>query len=107
MKALVLGLLLFSANFAHAECAQLEAQFIARVGNIIAADATTCTATLDYSASNTMFNPSYVCPLVPGVVSNGVTLSKYNGVCPVKSGDVISGILYQSQTGDDSRVYLE
>lgn len=107
MKSLVLGLLLFSASFAHADCTQIEAQVIARVSNVIAEDATTCTVTLDYSGPNSMVNSSYVCPLTPGEISNGVTLLKNNGVCSVKTGSPLSGILYKSLINGDDRIYLE
>lgn len=107
MKSLVLGLLLFSASFAHAECTQVEAQVIAHVANVIAEDAKTCTVTLDFSAPNSMFNYNTVCPLVPGEIGIGITLQKKSGVCPSKAGSPFSGILYKSLISDDTRVFLE
>lgn len=107
MKTMLFGLLILCASFAKAECTQLEAQVIAHVQNVIAEDATTCTVSLEFSAPNSMLNPSYVCPLTWGEVSTGVTLPKNNGTCPVQSGSFLSGILYKSANGADSRVYLE
>ncbi|MDG0817870.1 hypothetical protein [Bdellovibrio svalbardensis] len=107
MKSLVLGLLLFSASFAHAECAQLEAQVIAHVGKILAENDTTCTVTLDFSAPHSMLNSHYACPLDVDDISMGVTLPKNNGACPAQPGSVLSGILYKAFNGSDTNVYLE
>lgn len=105
MKSIFIGILVLASSIAHADCTQLEAQVIAKVGNVIAEDASTCTVLLYYSGPYAQVNSSFACPLDVDDISNGVTLQKENGVC-AKAGDAISGILYKSLKSDDSRIYL-
>lgn len=107
MKSLLIGLLLFAGIGAQAQCLQIEAQVIANTKKIIAEDAQTCTVTLDFSRKNAQLNPSYVCPLTDGDISNGVTLIKTQGECPTQSGDLITGVIFKSLVNADPKIYLE
>lgn len=82
MKFFILcaGVLFSLSSFA---CENQEAQFIGKVKS-----QPHCTFQIEYS----MFNSSYVCPLVIGEVS-GETFS--DASCSLKNGDQISGIMHK------------
>lgn len=91
MTRFLVAAVLFASVGSAMACDQQEAQFIGLVKNYSAAN---CSFEIEYS----MFNPSYVCPLVPGEVSS---LKFTDAACGLKNGDQVSGVLVKK---DDSVV---
>jgi hypothetical protein len=71
-------------------CVQQEAQFIGNVKNFQKVAVDQYIYDCSYQIDFTMFNPSYVCPLVVGEVS----MTRFEDLnCSLKNGDQVSGVL--------------
>ncbi len=89
-------LLLASIGSAQEGCQQ-EAQIIAKVSATQKSGLSSCLVQI---SEIQQFNPSYVCPLFVGELSQGIEVGMKSGHdCAFDVGDPISGVLVKNQSG--------